>query len=99
MKRIKQKVVGSIFVIFVLTLTSVSMAAFQSQSISTVTAEATVTGGELAMSVEIRNRSNDGVVSSLTWNVAAGDGWTLATQYILLHSTLTVSGGGNKDLY
>jgi len=79
---------------FCVIIVAPTFADFQSQSISTFTAEATVTGGQLAMSVEIRNRSDDNLATSLTWNVAAGSGWTLANQYILLHSTLTVSGGG-----
>jgi len=79
---------------FCVIIVAPTFATFQSRSISTFTAQATVTGGQLAMSVEIRNRSNDVLVSSLTWNVVAGSSWTLANQYILLHSTLTVSGGG-----
>jgi len=71
-----------------------TFAAFQSIRISTTTAEATVTGGQLAMSIEIKRRDNDVTVSSLTWsNITAGSGWILADQYILLHSTLTQSGG------
>jgi len=79
---------------FCVIIVAPTFANFQSQRISTFTAAATVTGGQLAMSVEIRNRSNNVVVSSLTWSVPVGSTWTLANQYILLHSTLTVSGGG-----
>jgi hypothetical protein len=68
------------------------MSAFQSQSISTVTVETTVTGGELVMSIEIKRRDNDVTVSSLTWTITAGSGWKLIDQYILLHSTLIVLG-------
>jgi len=79
---------------FCVIIVAPTFATFQSRSISTFTAQATVTGGQLAMSVEIRNRSNDNLATSLTWeNVAAGSGWTLANQYILLHSTLTLPGG------
>ncbi len=78
---------------FCVIIVAPTFATFQSRSISTFTAQATVTGGQLAMSVEIRNRSGDVLVSSLTWNVVAGSGWTLANQYILLHSTLTLPGG------
>jgi len=79
---------------FCVIIVAPTFATFQSRSISTFTAQATVTGGQLAMSVEIRNRDNDNLATSLTWNVVAGSSWTLANQYILLHSTLTVSGGG-----
>ena len=79
---------------FCVIIVAPTFATFQSRSISTFTAQATVTGGQLAMSVEIRDRDNDNLATSLTWNVVAGSGWTLANQYILLHSTLTVSGGG-----
>jgi hypothetical protein len=93
----KGKNIKSMFLLVVLffcvIIVAPTFADFQSQSISTFTAEATVTGGELAMSIEIRDRSDDVLVSSLTWNVAAGSGWRLADQYILLHSTLTLSGG------
>ncbi len=92
MKKLSQKVLGSIFLLVV--LTSLSTAAFQSIEVSTITAEATVTGGELSMSIEIRRRSDNVEVSSITWNVTAGSSWVLADQYILLHSTLTQSGGG-----
>jgi hypothetical protein len=68
------------------------MSAFQSQIISTVTVEATVTCGELVMSIGIKRRDNDITVSSLTWTITAGSGWQLTDQYILLYSTLTVSG-------
>ena len=79
---------------FCVIIVAPTFATFQSRSISTFTAQATVTGGQLAMSVEIRNRDNDNLATSLTWeNVAAGSGWTLANQYILLHSTLTLPGG------
>lgn len=93
MKKIYRIIFLSIICTLVLGVGFVS-AAFQSMGISTITAEANVTGGEVAMSIEVRRRDNNTVVSSITWSAAAGTGWTLAEQYILLHSTLTQSGGG-----
>lgn len=92
-----KKVKKVIYLSLVLTsmIASLSLAQFYSRSISTITAEAKVTGGQLAMSIEIRRRTDNVVVSSITWHLAAGTTqWALAEQYILLHSTLTQSGGG-----
>lgn len=94
MKKIYKIIFLSIICALVLEVGFVSAQQFQSMGISTITAEATVTGGEVVMSIEVRRRDNNTVVSSITWSVAAGTGWTLAEQYILLHSTLTQSGGG-----
>jgi len=93
----KGKNIKSMFLLVVLFFCVIIVAPTFAQTsikISTVTAEATVTGGELAMSVEIKRRDDNVTVSSLTWTATAGSSWRLADQYILLHSTLTLSGGG-----
>lgn len=94
MKKIGKIIFISIILSLVIGIGFVSAQQFQSIRISTITAEATVTGGELAMFVEIRRRDNNNTASNITWTVPAGNGWTLADQYILLHSTVTQSGGG-----
>ncbi len=93
MKKIGKIIFISIILSLVIGIGFVSAQQFQSIRISTITAQANVTGGQLAMFVEIRRRDNNNTASNISWTVPAGSGWTLADQYILLHSTLTQSGG------
>lgn len=62
--------------------------AFTSKGVVTSTASATIGGGLAQMSVSIVGGS------SVTWNATAGSGWTLASQYIQIASTLTIAGSG-----
>ena len=77
-----------------------SFAAFGSVSKSTATASVSFAGAGLVnIAIQIRNRSDDAVVSNLSWNAASDialgtTGWKASDQYILLTSTITASLGG-----
>lgn len=72
--------------------------AFTSQGISTVTAGTFVGGAKVArFSLNIKNTANPFGAnrSSVTWSsVAAGDGWKIADQLLVIRSTVTDSNGG-----
>ncbi len=69
--------------------------AYTFTSSSTVTAAATVTGGSTAMSIAILNRSNNAPAANVSWpTINAGAGWTLASQYVQITSTLSIAGSG-----
>lgn len=73
-----------------------SWAAFATVSKATVTASAVLSGaGQVAMSVSVRNISNNAVAASVAWTgVTLPTAWKLADQYLLLNSTITAATGG-----
>lgn len=91
-----KKYSGVILFFAVLLCGELSYATFQSQSISTMSAEANLTGqGQVAMSIELKRVSDDVTVSSITWSgVTLPTGWKLADAYVLVHSTISATGGG-----
>jgi hypothetical protein len=98
MKKMKSKNIKSMFLVAAL-LCAVIVAptfAWQSIKISTFTASIQFTGaGSVSMTAELRNRSDNNLATSITWsgiNLGQTD-WKAADQYILLHATITASGG------
>jgi hypothetical protein len=89
-----KKIVAPLLVGAVALVTPVASHAFTSLSVLSSTASVTVTGGTASLALAIKNISNNTAATAISWTAAAGQGWTLANQYVQLNTTLSTSGSG-----
>ncbi len=70
--------------------------AYTFKSSTTVTAAATVAGGSTAMSIALKNVSDNAAAASVAWPAinAGAVTWVQASQYVQITSTLSVAGSG-----
>src|SRR5690348_8497607 len=95
MRHMKTYMAGLLAAGFAMAFPEAGHAAFSSQQVNTSTAAAVVTGGSIAMSISIHKTADNSADSQLNWTgVTAGSGWTWASDYIQLDSTLTIAGAG-----
>lgn len=69
---------------------------FTSVSRTTFTAAVTFTGtGQVSMTTELRNISNDASTTTITWSgiILGQTDWKAADQYIVIHATITAATG------
>jgi hypothetical protein len=94
MKSALRKLGGALASVAAAIAVTTSAHAYTFNSAVTSTASVTVGGGSVAMSVVIRNVSNNNEVSEIAWTANAGGPWTQAEQYLQIASTLSVAGSG-----
>src|SRR5258708_4315843 len=74
---------------------SVSQAVFTGLGVNTNTATATTAAGTVSMAVFIKNVTDNGTATQITWPVISlPSAFVVASQYVELHSTITAGNGG-----
>jgi hypothetical protein len=94
-KHTTQKYMASLVGLGLIMAAPVTSHAFTSQQVVTETAQATVTGGSAAMNIALLTVGTNAPATAVGWNApTAGGGWQMASQYLQINSTLTVTGAG-----